>query len=110
MAIRFLISEIDNATGSASPQEMESIDAFNSHLEVNGHWIIACGLGAPETCSVIDNRNDSNVITHGPLIDSPEHVSGFWLIDAASTEIAINLANQGSKACNRKVELRPLLR
>ena len=34
---------------------------------------------------------------------------GFWLIEAADEAVAKELALAGSKACNRKVELRPLL-
>ncbi len=36
-------------------------------------------------------------------------MSGFWIIQADSLEQAKSLAAEGSKACNRKVELRPFL-
>jgi hypothetical protein len=36
-------------------------------------------------------------------------MSGFWIIQADSLEQAQALAAEGSKACNRKVELRPFL-
>jgi hypothetical protein len=49
------------------------------------------------------------LITDGPLLDSDEYMSGFWLINAKSIEQAKELAVAGSKACNRKVEVRPLL-
>jgi hypothetical protein len=107
--MRFLISVIDNATGSASPEEMKSINAFNDQLAANGHWILACGLAAPQTSSVIDNRDGANIVTDGPLIVSPEYLSGFWLIEAPDELTAHELARHGSQACNRRVELRPLL-
>jgi hypothetical protein len=47
--------------------------------------------------------------TGKPLFDAKENFSGFWLIEAESIEVARALAFAGSKACNRKVELRPLL-
>jgi len=43
------------------------------------------------------------------LVTLREYVSGFWLITAPDLDAARVLAAQGSKACNRKVELRPLL-
>ena len=107
--MRFLISVIDDSTESGTPEEMEAIDEFNDHLVADGHWILACGLGAPSTSMLIDNRGGANILTHGPLVDLPEFVSGFWLIEAPSHDIALDLATQGSQACNRKVELRPLL-
>jgi len=75
--VRFLISVIDDSTESGTPEEMEAIDEFNDHLVADGHWILACGLGAPSTSVLIDNRGGANILTHGPLVDLPEFVSGF---------------------------------
>jgi hypothetical protein len=43
------------------------------------------------------------------LFDAKENYSGFWLIQTTDLASAQKLAFEGSKACNRKVELRPLL-
>ncbi len=106
--MRFLISVIDDLSNSGTPSEMEAIGTFNEGLRANGHWIFAWGLQAPETATVIDNRNGVNTETGRPLFDSKENVSGLWLIEAADLQIAKKLAYEASKACNRKVELRPL--
>jgi hypothetical protein len=58
---------------------------------------------------VIDNRNDANLSTGKPLFANKKNFSGFWLIEVESIEAARKLAFAGSKACDRKVELRPLL-
>ena len=108
--MRFQISVIDDLSNSGSPEEMAAVDEFNDHLEAHGHWIFACGLAAPSTSKVIDNRLDVNQIDEAPLLPAKEQFSGFWIIDAESNEEALSLALAGSKACNRKVELRPLLR
>jgi len=106
--MRFLISVIDDLSNSGTPAEMEAIDAFNDGLRENGQWIFAWGLQAPETATVIDNRNGANTETGKPLFDAKENFSGLWLIDADDAETARKLAYEASKACNRKVELRPL--
>ena len=106
--MRFLISVIDDLSNSGTPAEMEAINAFNDGLRENGQWIFAWGLQAPETATVIDNRNGANAETGKPLFDAKENFSGLWLIDAADAETAKKLAYEASKACNRKVELRPL--
>ena len=106
--MRFLISVIDDLSNSGTPAEMEAINAFNDGLRENGQWIFAWGLQAPETATVIDNRNGANTETGKPLFDTKENFSGLWLIDAADAETAKKLAYDASKACNRKVELRPL--
>jgi len=106
--MRFLISVIDVLSNSGTPAEMAEIDKFNDSLRANNQFIFAWGLQAPETATVIDNRDGANSETGKPLFDAREHYSGLWLIEADSPEIAKKLAFEASKACNRKVELRPL--
>jgi hypothetical protein len=106
--MRFLISVIDDLSNSGTPAEMAEIDKFNDSLRANKQFIFAWGLQAPETATVIDNRNGANIETGKPLFDSKEHYSGLWLIEAADAETAKKLAYEASQACNRKVELRPL--
>lgn len=88
---------------------MTAINAFNDGLRANGQWIFAGGLSAPSNSNVIDNRTGAGIETGKPLFDAKENFSGFWLIEAADAQVAKDLAFAGSKACNRKVELRPLL-
>jgi len=109
MLKKFIIFVIDDLSGSGTPQEMLAIDAFNDSLRAKGQWIFAGGLAAPVHANVIDNRNDSKLATGKPLFDTQENYSGFWLIQANNYEAAKRLAYEGSKACHRRVELRPVL-
>ena len=107
--MKFIIFVIDDLTNSGTPDEMVAIDAFNDGLRANGQWISAGGLSAPSNSTVIDNRGDAGIETGKPLFDAKENFSGFWLIEAANADVAKELALASSKACNRRVELRPLL-
>jgi hypothetical protein len=107
--MRFLIAVIDSKSRSASGDEMAAIDEFNDKLQANGHWILACGVDDPKIAVVLDNRLDAGLVTNGPLHDNDEFMAGFWLINAGSMDQAKELAAEGSKACNRKVEVRPIL-
>ena len=107
--MKFIIFVVDDQTNSGTPAEMTEINAFNDSLRANGQWIFAGGLSAPSNGNVIDNREGAGIETGKPLFDAKENFSGFWLIEAANPEVAKDLAFAGSKACNRKVELRPLL-
>lgn len=88
---------------------MAVIDEFNSKLQTNNYWVIAVGIAAPSNALSIDNRSDAGLIKSGSTLYGTEFMSGFWIIDVPNEEIAAQLAAAGSKACNRKVELRPLL-
>jgi hypothetical protein len=91
--LRFLIAVIDTDVNTGTPEESVTIDAFNEKLQRDGHWIMGVGL---EKAKVI-------------VTSAGEYMSGFWIIQADSREQAEQLADEGSKACNRKVELRAFL-
>jgi len=105
--MKFQISVIDELSNPGTPAEMVEIDKFNDELRANGQFIFAWGLHEPESATVIDNRDGANLSTGEPLFAAKENFSGLWIIEAADTETAEKLAFAASKACNRKVELRP---
>jgi hypothetical protein len=108
--MRFVISVIDSQTRSPhSPEEIAAIDAINVEMQNAGYRVFAGGLDAPETAAVFDFRTGSQVQTEGPFKPGSEFFSGFWIIDVPNREIAESLAKKASTACNRKVELRPIL-
>ena len=107
--MRYLMSVIDDGTGPASPQEAADIDVFNERLQRDGQWVFAGGLGSPDPATVVDNRGDAPVVTDGPFVESKEYLAGFWIIEAPDLDVALRLATDGSKACNRKIEVRPFL-
>jgi hypothetical protein len=115
--MQYLVSVIDDTASLATPDEMAAdgnpesesgtLDAFNDRLVAEGHWVLAGGLAAPGTATVIDNRGGEALFTDGPFVESKEYLGGLWIIEAADLGTALKLAAEGSKACNRKVEVRP---
>jgi hypothetical protein len=108
IGMQYLVSVIDDTAGLATPDEMAAIDVFNDRLQADGHWVFAGGLESPSSATVIDNRGGEALFTDGPYLESKEYLAGFWIIEAADLDVALKLAADGSKACNRKVEVRPL--
>ena len=96
-----------------SKEEMEkafaATGAFNDQLKADGYWVFAGGLQQATTATVVDGQGETPVITDGPYLESKEYIGGFWVIDAPDLDVALKLAADGSKACNRKVEVRPFL-
>jgi hypothetical protein len=107
--MQYLVSVIDDKTNSATPDEMAAIHAFNERLQAEGHWVFAGGLAAPSSATVIDDRGEEAMFTDGPFLESKEYLAGFWIIQAPDLDVALKLATEGSKACNRKIEVRPFL-
>jgi hypothetical protein len=107
--MQYLVCVIDDTTGSATPAEMDAIGTFNERLQAAGQWVFAGGLAAPSTATVIDGRGGEAVLTDGPFLESKEYLAGFWVIRAPDLDAAVKVAAEGSKACNRRVEVRPFL-
>ena len=107
--MQYLVSVIFDTADLATPEEQAAIDVFNDRLMAEGSWVFAGGLGAPSSATVIDNRGEEAMVTDGPFLESKEYLAGFWIIDAPDLDVALKLAAEGSKACNRKVEVRPFL-
>jgi hypothetical protein len=107
--MQYLVSVIDDTAGLATPEEDAAIDVFNDRLQAEGHWVFAGGLAAPSSATVIDNRGADAMFTDGPFLESKEYLAVFWVMEAADLDAALKLAAAGSKACNRKVEVRPFL-
>jgi hypothetical protein len=43
------------------------------------------------------------------LLESQEYLAGFWIIEAPGVDVALVLAAEASKHCNRQVEVRAFL-
>jgi hypothetical protein len=107
--MQYLVNVIDSRSESGTAEEMVAIDAFNDRLRAGGHWVFAAGLADPSVATVIDGRGDEPILTDGPFVETKEWAAGFWIIDAADLDVALALMTEGSKACNRRLEVRPLL-
>ena len=108
--MRFLINIIESREKPAhSMQEIEAIDAFNDEMVAAGQRVLAVGIASPDNSILIDNRDGDLKYINESFNDSSEYVGGIWIIDVPNREIALKLAARGSRTCNRRVELRPLL-
>ena len=105
--MQYLVSVIFDGPTEATPEEHAAIDVFNERLQSEGHWVFAGGLASPAAATVIDNRGGESMITDGPFLETKEYLGGFWIIEAADLDVALALAAEGSRSCNRKVEVRP---
>ena len=107
--MRYVIFVIDSSSGSVDSGELAAIDAFNDELRAGGHWILAVGIAGPARATPIDDRAGRGSVAAGSLFPGPDVYSGLWLLEAPSDDVARDLARTGSRACDRRVEIRPLL-
>jgi hypothetical protein len=108
--MQYLVSVIDDRPDpTATEDEQAAISAFNQRLRADGYWVFAGGLGVPGNATVVDHRGAEAVFSDGPFAESKEYLAGFWILEAPDLDVALKLATAGSKACHRKIEVRPFL-
>lgn len=107
--MKYLINVIDSRSNSGTAEEGSAIDAFNAKLVAGGHWVFAAGLADPTVSTVIDGRGEGVVFTDGPFVEAKEWAAGMWIIEAPDLDVALSLMAEGSRACNRRLEVRPIL-
>jgi len=81
------------------------VGAFNAKLESAGAWVFGAGLQPASTATVL---RPGVSMTDGPYAESKEQMGGFWVIEVADLDAALDWARQASAACEGPVELRPM--
>lgn len=93
------------------PEEMqqafEDVDVLNQKLQDEGVWVFAGGLQEPDIATVVQERDGEVMLTDGPFAEAKEHIGGFWVIDVADLDVALDWAKQATVACKSPVEVRP---
>jgi len=91
------------------PALMEAMGKFVEESLRKGTLVDTGGLLPSKDGVRVRLANGKITVTDGPFSETKEVIGGFWVIDAPDLDVALKLAAEGSKACNRKVEVRPFL-
>jgi hypothetical protein len=93
------------------PEVMErmfaQVDAFNAEVTSSGAWVFGGGLHPSSSATVVRATGDDVSMTDGPYAESKEQIGGFWVIEAADLDAALEWARKASAACEGPVEVRP---
>ena len=95
---------------SMDPAELEAVKAvageFMTDLEKAGALRFAGGLHPPSTAKTVDATSGKTVVRDEPFVEAPEYVGGFWVIEAADEDEAVQWAAKASKALQGRIEVR----
>ena len=83
------------------------VDVLNEKIKEAGAWVFAGGLHTPDTATVVRSDNGEVITTDGPFPEAKEQIGGFWVIEAADMDQALDWAAQATVACQAPVEIRP---
>ena len=103
----FMYPQIDESDWNPSAEAVETMSRYNQELRKAGMLLALDGLRPPsDGASVVFEGREARVVD-GPFAEAKEVVGGYWIIQARSTEEAVEWA----KRCpgeNCRIEVRPI--
>jgi hypothetical protein len=109
---QYLLSVYHTEPMALSEEEMEQsgrdVDALNDEMRKRGAWVFAAGLHPSSTATVLQVKDGDVVTTDGPFVESKEHIGGFWVIQAADLDAALDWGRKATRACRVPIEVRPV--
>jgi hypothetical protein len=91
------------------PNAYDQITAYVKELQARGVFLGADPLHLPATATTVRVRDDEPLITDGPFAETHEQLGGYFMVDCAGLDEAIELASMCPLAKLGSVEIRPVL-
>ena len=108
MKFLFLIHGDDEAEGAMTPDERRAIVAehmaFADMLRNRGAYVLGEALEGRESAAVV-RRGAKPFVTDGPFAETKEAVGGFYVVECASREEALELAGKVPPSPGTAVEV-----
>jgi hypothetical protein len=110
--MRFMMLMIPKGYESAAPGTMPEPEAvaammkYNEALKDAGVLITLDGLHPPSMGARVSFPGGKPVVTDGPFAESKEVLGGYWMIDVASCDAAIEWAKRCPAGPNEIIEIR----
>ena len=84
------------------------VGALNEEMQQAGAWVFGAGLRPASSTTVVRASSGEVSMTDGPYAETKEQMGGFWIIEAADLDAALEWAKKAAAACEGAVELRPM--
>ena len=87
--------------------QMARTDELNAEMQRAGAWVFVAGLRPASSATVVRAAGGDVSMTDGPYAETKEQMGGFWVIDVADLDAALDWAAKATTACGRPIEVRP---
>jgi hypothetical protein len=88
-------------------QVWADVNALGDKMTDAGAFVFQGGLISSESATVVRQSGGDFLITDGPYTETKEHLAGFWVINAADLDAALEWAKLTVAAQQRPIEVRP---
>jgi hypothetical protein len=88
--------------------EMEAYNAFTQHIVQRGAMKAGEALHPSSAATTVRVRDGQTVTTDGPFAETKEVLGGFYIVEAADLDEAIDYAARIPGATHGSIEVRPI--
>jgi hypothetical protein len=96
----------DFNSSSVTEAMCQAIHALNKEMETARVLKFACGLGAAK--SLRPQPDGKMLITDGPYLETKEHIGGFYILECADMDEAVEWARKSVVATRGRGEVREI--
>ena len=111
MQYMLLIYEDENAV--REPQAMQAVVAAHMRLaaDLRGQGVLVAGDGlqSSDTATTVRSAAAGKTVHDGPFPETREQLGGYYLIDVADLDVALDWAKQVPVVAGGGVEVRPIM-
>lgn len=100
--------DYEKAAAGTTPaaEDVEKMMAYNQALQDAGVLVSCEGLHPPSAGARVRLGNGEPTVTDGPFVESRECIGGYWMINVASREEAIDWARKVPAVEPMQIEIR----
>ena len=113
MQYAILIYSDEKAETNMSKEEMDAwmgeYNAYTDAMQKSGAYKGGEALHATASATTVRVRDGKKLTTHGPFAETKEQLGGFYLVDAANLDDAIEWAAKCPGARVGSIEVRPIM-
>ena len=89
--------------------QMKHIGELEADMRARGTWQFSARLHDPDTATVVRKVDGRRVVSDGPFAESKEHLGGFYVIEAADLDEALDWAERTVDATGMPIEVWPFV-
>ena len=97
-----------NAPKEAASQMIGAYTAYTEAMKKAGAWVGSNRLRPTSEATTVRSPNGKKSVLNGPFAETKEQLAGFYLIEAADLNEAIQIASKIPPAREGSVEVRPV--
>ena len=88
---------------------LRQYEALHESMVASGELIVSEALADPSLAKRVTFNEGQTIVTDGPYAEAKEHLAGFFLLECASMERALEQAARIPEASLGLVEVRPIM-